>query len=856
MLATSLFPFRLTLLKDGVKMNVHLLINPSFLDKVDTVILSNLKYASPTTEYSARKEDLIRLGRDIDPTITDDELAYIKGIENFFINFDDVISLFKKHPECRENVLVLMPNRSTDGASAVGNPNSPSQDLADLFEYRKDLYRTTNLLLSANPSDIEYFLGHKDKKPERIIPSVWGCDAHSNEAIFEPLNSERQQTKRYCWIKADPSWEGLKQVLFEPEERVKIQELCPSGRIDNYRIIDKIVIEDNNIPHRFSNESIPISENLTCIIGLKSTGKSILLQNIARAISPDDVSSQFASVYDGKKRPFEFPIKVFWKDGIVSDDKNVGNKKIVYIAQSYLNTLMDDCAEKTDIDTIIENTINQDKEFAKLKEAFSQSLILHQKTLESLILDLVYKKKELDVQNEKIKELGDRASVIKNIEVLRQKKEALAKTLDISDSEIQEFDKAVSQRIEIQSAIDEINNDKQIILLKDNIVKLADIGNIHNKEIKDLLGNITESILSMAAKAWEDKKRQLISKIDERITILQKGLAAANAVIDKLKPKIDGNAEIKKIENDLRAEEDNLRAIDKELATLTEIQREVDKTIGLITSVTTHRETDYDLFAENFKKLHLKNTDENFKIIAIKRRRRTYFQESIEKIFTQNALKTIHNGVFKNFDEEGFILESEFDEGCKKDFILAILNNDTKKVLMAKYDKSRAIQELMSDYDNIIYTVEMDSDLIENMSPGKKALVLLKLLISHDESKCPILLDQPEDDLDNLSIVSDLVSFIRERKKERQIILVTHNANLVLGCDAEEIIVANQEIPNNAQSKNKSFKFEYRSGSIENITITDDETFLGRRGIQNHICNILEGGKEAFISRKNKYTNI
>lgn len=252
----------------------------------------------------------------------------------------------------------------------------------------------------------------------------------------------------------------------------------------------------------------------------------------------------------------------------------------------------------------------------------------------------------------------------------------------------------------------------------------------------------------------------------------------------------------------------------------------------------------------------MKNTDENFKIITVKRRRRTYFQESIEKIFTQNALKTIHNGVFKNFDEEGFILESEFDEECKKDFILAILNNDTKKVLMAKYDKSRAIQELMSDYDNIIYTVEMDSDLIENMSPGKKALVLLKLLISHDESKCPILLDQPEDDLDNLSIVSDLVSFIRERKKERQIILVTHNANLVLGCDAEEIIVANQEIPNNAQSKNKSFKFEYRSGSIENITIIDDETFLGRRGIQNHICNILEGGKEAFISRKNKYTNI
>ena len=135
-------------------------------------------------------------------------------------------------------------------------------------------------------------------------------------------------------------------------------------------------------------------------------------------------------------------------------------------------------------------------------------------------------------------------------------------------------------------------------------------------------------------------------------------------------------------------------------------------------------------------------------------------------------------------------------------------------------------------------------------------MVLLKLLISHDESKCPILLDQPEDDLDNMSIVSDLVSFIKDRKNDRQIILVTHNANLVLGCDAEEVIVANQQIENNQQTRNKAFKFEYRSGAIENIDATAPDTFLGSRGIQQHICNILEGGKEAFLTRKKKYTSI
>ena len=58
----------------------------------------------------------------------------------------------------------------------------------------------------------------------------------------------------------------------------------------------------------------------------------------------------------------------------------------------------------------------------------------------------------------------------------------------------------------------------------------------------------------------------------------------------------------------------------------------------------------------------------------------------------------------------------------------------------------------------------MDGDEIKKMSPGKKALVLLKLLINLAESKCPILIDQPEDDLDNRSVFVELVDFIRNMK--------------------------------------------------------------------------------------------
>ncbi len=83
----------------------------------------------------------------------------------------------------------------------------------------------------------------------------------------------------------------------------------------------------------------------------------------------------------------------------------------------------------------------------------------------------------------------------------------------------------------------------------------------------------------------------------------------------------------------------------------------------------------------------------------------------------------------------------------------------------------------------------------------------------------------------------------------------THNANVVLGGDAEEIIVANQDGNN---SPNAKFRFEYRSGSIENDTPIlnlngEKQGVLNEKGIQQHICDVLEGGERAFDLRKRKY---
>lgn len=138
------------------------------------------------------------------------------------------------------------------------------------------------------------------------------------------------------------------------------------------------------------------------------------------------------------------------------------------------------------------------------------------------------------------------------------------------------------------------------------------------------------------------------------------------------------------------------------------------------------------------------------------------------------------------------------------------------------------------------------------MSPGKKSFVLLKLLIELDNSKCPILLDQPEDDLDNRSIYNDLVKFIKSKKKDRQIIIATHNPNLVVGADAECIIVANQR--GNTTEEVQKFQFEYVGGALENTFVEKEvNKVLYKQGIQEHVCDILEGGKVAFEQRKERY---
>jgi predicted ATPase len=98
----------------------------------------------------------------------------------------------------------------------------------------------------------------------------------------------------------------------------------------------------------------------------------------------------------------------------------------------------------------------------------------------------------------------------------------------------------------------------------------------------------------------------------------------------------------------------------------------------------------------------------------------------------------------------------------------------------------------------------------------------------------PIVFDQPEDDLDNDFITNQLIDLFKEIKIYRQLIIVSHNANLVVNADSEQVIIA----------KNTKEKLSYESGSLEN------------EKINKQICRILEGGERAFEKRRDKYRYV
>ena len=139
-----------------------------------------------------------------------------------------------------------------------------------------------------------------------------------------------------------------------------------------------------------------------------------------------------------------------------------------------------------------------------------------------------------------------------------------------------------------------------------------------------------------------------------------------------------------------------------------------------------------------------------------------------------------------------------------------------------------------TDHISVSYGIQYDGVDIEQLSPGTRGIVLLLLYLAVDQSDDrPLIIDQPEENLDPKSIFVELVGRFVETRSRRQIIIVTHNANLVVNTDADQVIIASAgaHVPGGLPT------LSYLSGGLENPAVRDE------------VCEILEGGTPAFEER-------
>lgn len=830
---------------DGKALNIHLLINPDFVDQLDSRLYSKLTLTSGSTQYNALRSDLIRFGKTIDVAATDD-IAYKKGAEKFVIDFDTFKGIFDNDPDLRSHCLVVVSNSSNDGATGVTDHSSFfTNSGSDLDAKRQAIYKLVDAIFSANPSDRTYFLGQGVDSKDIVVTKcgsikacMHGCDAHTNPKIFKP------DQNRYCWIKANSTFEGLRQITFEPEDRIRIQELEPDEK-DLYRVIESVTLQDSS----FTLEPIPLNPHLNVIIGSRSSGKTTLLNSIAKAIDVDEFKLRHVNIPLIKEPP---KTKVVWLDGATSDDPE-SQKGITYIPQNYINSLAEATEENSPILEIAENALfNNENGISQKRKELNSKIDQLNRGIGNDIYQLFVVRKQIADQREAIKKIGDKKGIEEQIKKIEAEISKLQK--DLTTKEVQDLTSLRKEFADNKKASESLDADIKAIVreisdLRDDPVlfenKSLELKSEQlSKEISDFKFGLQKEYIAKYLAFLEEKKTTLEKQRKELEDANKKILKDNTQLIDKAKQ--NTSAEQKAKEKEVQ---------DKKLIEISNAEKLLkiheESLIATLTKIVVSHKARSDA-------RHAFVAEASGDLDGIEYRAVVGIDSAkLEKFFADNI--NFHNSTdakttLNSFP--GYRTEEEVDQTIlikneNVSMVVELILNDILK-LKSGVDLQRAVEGMFGDFEFVNYSLKYEGDNYPEMTPGKKSLVVLKLLVESSEDKYPILIDQPEDDLDSRSISGEIVEFLRNKKKERQIILVTHNANIAIKADAEEIIVANRH---GSQHPNKDgVMFDYATGAIETSFVNSSaSTALEKMGMREHACELLEGGEEAFENRRNKY---
>lgn len=492
------------------------------------------------------------------------------------------------------------------------------------------------------------------------------------------------------------------------------------------------------------------------------------------------------------------------------------------------------------------------------KKEVKGNLLKRQKDLERLNENKPkeVKKPEKQQNQEYIDELKRITEEIANIdneifEAEKELKELNMYTQKISNINYN-FDNIKERVFELNTTMskmaEEFNFSKEEFKIK--IEFPTNILNLKSQEINAKIKQLQEKLYSeteednnksliLRKEKLEKQKMDLISQTDSEEKKYQKYLQDLDEW-NKNKLEIIGNVDI---ENSIEGLKNELEYIEGKLSS--DYEEHKQKRLELIEEIFNRKKeivkiyTDiYNPIDKEIKRILLDvddkinfSTDMTIKDKEVPERILSYVTKSYNGIFSGKAdsinvmNELIKDKDFNKLDDVKNFVNSVFE--C----VYEDIDNSSKKI-KNKEEFYQLVSNL--DYIDIEYSLKVGDRTLQELSPGERGIVLLIFYLALSKDDIPIIIDQPEDNLDNQSVYDKLVPCICEAKKKRQVIIVTHNPNIAIACDAEQIIYCSIDKNDN--------KITYISGGIENKYIRDK------------VIDVLEGTMPAFNLRKRKYS--
>ncbi|GAA6836506.1 gamma-glutamylcyclotransferase [Helicobacter pylori] len=722
-------------------------------------------------------------------------------------DFDKAVVNFDQLLECLEEESLKLRGKYLLGFLSRGHGNSRSSSNCE-----KIVKKAHFLIHSSNNQ--ENLKKDRDSWLESNKPLLQSSDAHKEDSIG----------KKYTWIKAEKTFEGLKQIIYEPETRVSIDEKKPQDplyKIDCVRLCFdgevKITNEKGDAPFCYAgfDQKLYFSPNFTCVIGGRGSGKSTLLQLIASKLYDK-------SLVKGLKH------ETIQKCIEIQPDTDIVDS-VEYLAQNEVEEFATNVSKFTEA---IFNRIDS-KSGGKLKELEKQI----KESIEKFDEQIAYwqEKNKLEEQlkeSEKIrKKYQSIIDAFTDKDYLDKKAKLQAKhqsLIDLKQSKegfwtfIKELKRVVN--FESKENMEEKNNyDKVYNQLKQDICKeLEEI----DKNIKNGCFDSDDKNIEKLESEQQTLRQEIVEFLkekgvsDENIGDIRNAndhLAKIKMDINDLKHEIKENAN--KIENfsyedmDKNIEEFKDQ-INEKLSKINSAFEEISKNHKEVKPITIEYRLNEDIFEEVFEDFD-KLVDKGFNI----QKHQSKIKEYLKEIELKNVTGMQHAEFIEELDGLIDNKKAAFYE-TMKDIFNREIHFQIYQILILKHLRN------VEKYK--IFEVRYDKRALNETSFGQKCTAVLVVLLSLGNN--PIIIDEPEAHLDSALIANYLVTLIKKQKQKRQIIFATHNANFVLNADAELII----------QLKNENNKIVVQSFMIESDEYKED-------------LLKLEGGKKAFKDRERKY---